>query len=144
MHAHEMHANEMYACDMHAYKVQAHESYARDMHVHDMHARKVHGHETPAHQYFGDSLAQTVVDLSRSEFQNTSFCGNVNSNNARSRMSQVLQFRAISFLTLKSRSPGRCYFCTSHCNLPFLGIWCSHTAPGNWFEFTRRVLQWAV
>jgi hypothetical protein len=32
----------------------------------------VHAHETPAHHCFGGSLAQTVVDLSRSEFQNTS------------------------------------------------------------------------
>jgi hypothetical protein len=40
--------------------------------VHDMHARKVHAaHETPAHYCFGGSLAQTVVDLSRSEFQKT-------------------------------------------------------------------------
>jgi hypothetical protein len=49
------------------------------MHVHDMHAyeiydHKVHAHETPAHYCFGGFLAQMVVDLSRSEFQNSSFC----------------------------------------------------------------------
>src|ERR1700722_6176727 len=58
-----------YTHEMHAHEMHAHE--IRD---HKMHARKVHAHETPAHHCFGDSLAQTVVDLSRSEFQNTSFC----------------------------------------------------------------------
>ena len=43
-------------------------------HARDMHARKVHAHETPTHHYFGGSLAPIVVDLSRSELQNTSFC----------------------------------------------------------------------
>jgi hypothetical protein len=43
-----------------------------------MHACEVHAHETPAYYYFGGSLAQTMVHLSRSEFKNTSFgasCG---------------------------------------------------------------------
>jgi hypothetical protein len=58
-----MHARKMHI-EMHAHEVRAHE----------MHARKVHAYETPAHYCFGGSLAQTVIDLSRSEFQNTSFC----------------------------------------------------------------------
>jgi len=39
-----------------------------------MHAYEAHAHETPVHHYFSGPLAQTVVDLSRSECQNTSFC----------------------------------------------------------------------
>jgi len=54
---------------MHAYEI-----YGHKVHAHEMYGRKVHAHETPAHHYFGGSLAQTVVDSSRSEFQNTSFC----------------------------------------------------------------------
>src|SRR5271170_3417476 len=52
----------------------AHEVHAHKMHSHEMHPRGVHAHETPAHHCFGGSLAQTVVALSRSEFENTSFC----------------------------------------------------------------------
>jgi hypothetical protein len=40
-----------------------------------MHAHEMHAHETLAHHCFGGSLAQTVVDLLRSEFQNMRFCG---------------------------------------------------------------------
>src|SRR5271163_3626937 len=35
-----------------------------------MHPREIYTHETPAHHRFGGSLAQTVVALSRSEFEN--------------------------------------------------------------------------
>src|SRR5277367_6695271 len=74
MHAHEMHAHKMHVREVHAHETHAYEIHVRDIHVRDMHARKVHAHETPAHHCFGGSLAQTVVDLSRSKFQNTSFC----------------------------------------------------------------------
>jgi hypothetical protein len=59
--------------EVHAHKMHAHEVHAHETHAYEMHARKVHAHEIPAHHCFGGSLAQTVVDLSRSEFQNTSF-----------------------------------------------------------------------
>jgi hypothetical protein len=67
--AYEVHAHEVYPCEMHACEVHAHE-----VHAHKMHPREVHAHETPAHHCFGRSLAQTVVDLSRSKFENQSFC----------------------------------------------------------------------
>jgi hypothetical protein len=47
MHAHKMHANEV--------------------HAHNVHAREVHAYETLTN-------GGAVVDLSRSELQNTSFC----------------------------------------------------------------------
>jgi hypothetical protein len=59
MHVGEMHAGKIYACEMHVH----------DMHAYEIYDPKVHTHETPAHYYFGGSLAQTVVDLPRSEFQ---------------------------------------------------------------------------
>jgi hypothetical protein len=68
-YAHKTHAHKTHAYEMHARKMHAHE-----VHAHKMRAREVHAHETPAHHCPGSSLAQTVVDLSRSEFQNTSFC----------------------------------------------------------------------
>jgi hypothetical protein len=85
MHAHEVYPREMHACEVHAYEVYpmrctpAHEVHAHETHAYEMHARKVHAyetsaHETPAHHCFGGSLAQKVVDLLRSGFQNTSFC----------------------------------------------------------------------
>jgi hypothetical protein len=66
MSAPEVHAHEVYPCEMHAHEV----------HAHKMHPREVHAHETLAHHCFGRFLAQTVVDLSRSKFENTSFCAN--------------------------------------------------------------------
>jgi hypothetical protein len=65
VYAHKMHACEVHADEMHTHEISAHE----------MTPKKVHANETPAHHCFGGSLAQTVVDLSRSEFQNGSFCG---------------------------------------------------------------------
>ena len=78
VHVYEVHTLEMHACEVHSCEVYAREMHVHDMiydhmvHAHHMHDRKGHAHETPAHHYFGGSLAQTVVDLSRSEFQNTS------------------------------------------------------------------------
>jgi hypothetical protein len=43
-------------------------------HAREVHAHEEHAHETPARHRFGGSLAQAVVDLSRSGFQNMSFC----------------------------------------------------------------------
>src|SRR5271156_5208708 len=59
---------------MHAREMYAHKTHAYEMRARDMHARKVHAHGIPAHHCFRGSLTQTVVALSRSEFQNTSFC----------------------------------------------------------------------
>jgi hypothetical protein len=56
MHAREMHAREMHAREMHAHKT----------HAHEMHAHETHASRSP--------ILQTVLDLSRSELQKTSFC----------------------------------------------------------------------
>jgi hypothetical protein len=67
MHAHKTHAYEMHAHETHAYEVHAHEVYPHEMHAHEVHAHEVHAHETLTN-------GGAVVNLSRSELQNTSFC----------------------------------------------------------------------
>ena len=70
---HEVHTHEMHACEVHAHEVHA-------MRYTPMKCTPVrytpmrYTPETPTHHCFGGSLAQTVVNLSRSEFQNSSFC----------------------------------------------------------------------
>jgi hypothetical protein len=70
--------HEVHAREMHAYEVYPHEMHVHEMHAYEIYDHKVHAHETPTHYCFSSSLAQTVVDLSRSESQNASFyvsCG---------------------------------------------------------------------
>jgi hypothetical protein len=56
---------------MHACEVHAHEMHPHEVHPHETRAYEIHARDMHAHHCFGGSL---VVDLSRSEFQNTSFC----------------------------------------------------------------------
>src|SRR2546429_7451927 len=61
MHAHQVHAREM-----HAHEVHTCEAHTYEVHALEMHVRKV------GISYLTNGCA--VVDLSRSEFENTSFC----------------------------------------------------------------------
>jgi hypothetical protein len=79
VHGREVHIHKLHVCEMHVYEIHLHEMHACEVHPHEMHA-----HEMTPIRYtpmrhpptiaLVASLAQTVIDLSRSEFQNTSFC----------------------------------------------------------------------
>src|SRR3984957_507109 len=72
MQAHKTHVHEMHADKTHAYEMHAHETHACEIHALEMHARKVLENLQISHPTNGGA----VVDLSRSELQNMSFCAN--------------------------------------------------------------------
>jgi hypothetical protein len=72
MHADKTHVHEMHADKTHAYEMHAHETHAYEIHALEMHARKVLENLQISHPTNGGA----VVDLSRSELQNMSFCAN--------------------------------------------------------------------
>ena len=50
-----------------------HEVHTHEVHAHEVHAQEVHAHETSVLPLLWWLYGQIVVNLSRSEFQNTSF-----------------------------------------------------------------------
>jgi hypothetical protein len=75
MHAHKMCAREMHAHEVHGREIHAHEIHAHEMCAREMHAYEIHTHEVHIRKVLGEiSRSLAVVDLSRSELQNTSFC----------------------------------------------------------------------
>jgi hypothetical protein len=73
MHTYEIHAHELYPYEMHVREMHAGKMFACEMHVHDMHAYEIYDHKgarpRDTRPLFSSSLAQTVVDLLRPEFQ---------------------------------------------------------------------------
>jgi hypothetical protein len=92
MHAYKMNAHEVYSYEMHAREMQAHKTHVHEMHADKTHAYEMHAHETHAYEIHALEMharkvlenlqishptnGGAVVDLSRSELQNMSFCAN--------------------------------------------------------------------